>query len=179
MDNTVAGPGSPARAAQIDQLYREHHRALVGFLHSRLGSNADAQELAQEVYLRLLTMDDTSQITSPKAFLFRVAANLSVDRLRMRAVRTHAALEPPPEAQPHESPIPEQHATAIEQVRGLRAALAELPPKTSKAFVMYAIEGREFSAIAQDMKLSERMVRYHVTNALAYCRERCNRPETI
>lgn len=179
MDKSTPVPASPERAAQIDQLYREHHRALVGFLHGRLGSLADAQELAQEVYLRMLTMDDISQITSPKAFLFRVAANLSVDRLRMRAVRNNTPLEPPPEAQPHEAPIPEQHAAAIEQVRGLRAALSELPPKTSKAFVMYAIEGREFSAIAQQMKLSERMVRYHVTNALAFCRERCNRTETI
>lgn len=170
--------GNSPRKTQVDELYREHHRSLVAFLYSRLGVLADAQEVAQEVYVRILTMDDTSQITNPRAFLFRVAANMAVDRLRMRAVRTQAVLESPPEIEPHESPMPEQHAVAIEQVQGLREALRELPAKTSRAFVMYAIEGREFAAIAQDMKLSERMVRYHVTNALAYCRERCNRPET-
>jgi RNA polymerase sigma-70 factor (ECF subfamily) len=37
---------------------------------------------------------------------------------------------------------------------------------------MHVIEGRDFSVIAQSMKLSERMVRYHVGNAMAHCRER-------
>jgi DNA-directed RNA polymerase specialized sigma24 family protein len=37
---------------------------------------------------------------------------------------------------------------------------------------MHVIEGRDFSVVAQTMKLSERMVRYHVANALAHCRAR-------
>jgi RNA polymerase sigma-70 factor (ECF subfamily) len=40
------------------------------------------------------------------------------------------------------------------------------------------LEGREFSAIATEMKLSERMVRYHVSRAMAHCRERCFAMET-
>ncbi len=52
-----------------------------------------------------------------------------------------------------------------------------LPAKTSRAFVLHAIEGRDFEAIAQTMKLSARMVRYHVSHALAHCWERCFAPE--
>jgi DNA-binding NarL/FixJ family response regulator len=39
------------------------------------------------------------------------------------------------------------------------------------------IEGRDFNVVAQTMKLSERMVRYHVTNALAHCRTRVDELE--
>jgi DNA-directed RNA polymerase specialized sigma24 family protein len=58
----------------------------------------------------------------------------------------------------------------VEQVAGIRKALAELPPKASRAFVLHVIEGRDFGSVAQTMNLSERMVRYHVANALAHCR---------
>jgi RNA polymerase sigma-70 factor (ECF subfamily) len=42
---------------------------------------------------------------------------------------------------------------------------------------MHVVEGRAFSVIAGDMKLSERMIRYHVSHAMAHCRERCFAPE--
>lgn len=175
----VAGPS--AHAAQVAELFREHNRALIAFLHCRLGSQSDAQELAQEAYLRMLMLEHPERVSSLRAFLFRIAANLAVDRLRMRKVRgdkmrNDMRIEQPPEGL-HLVPIPERHVSAIEQWRELRRALRELPAKTSQAFVMHVIEGRDFSVVAQAMKLSERMVRYHVANALAHCRARVDEPE--
>ena len=177
MDPSETGAPPPGtRAAQVVALFREHNAALVAFLRVRLSSLADAQEVAQEVYLKLLSLDEGTKIDSPRAFLFRAAANLAVDRLRMRNVR--AAAPPDPDNDDwHVTPIPEQHASAHEQWRDLRQALDELPPKTSRAFVMHVIEGRDFAAIAREMNLSERMVRYHVGNALAHCRQRRDHAE--
>ncbi|QWT19377.1 sigma-70 family RNA polymerase sigma factor [Bacillus sp. NP157] len=179
MDPTEA-TGAPRgrRADQVVALFREHNAALVAFLRARLNSLADAQEVAQEVYLKLLSLDDATKIDSPRAFLFRAASNLAVDRLRMRNVRAAAPVDPDQDDW-HVTPLPEQHAAALQQWRGMREALDELPAKTSRAFVMHVIDGREFSAIAKDMNLSERMVRYHVGNALAHCRERRDRAETL
>nr|WP_266156714.1 RNA polymerase sigma factor [Dyella silvatica] len=141
--DTVA---TPAHAAQVSELFREHNRALIAYLQCRLNSLSDAQELAQEAYMRIFTLEQPEQVGSLRAYLFRIAANLAVDRLR------------------------------IEQMRDLRKALRELPAKTSRAFVMHMIEGRDFSVVAQAMKISERMVRYHVSNALAHCRARVDEP---
>ena len=178
MDPTEAG-ASPdgTRAAQVVALFREHNAALVAFLRARLNSHADAQEVAQEVYLKLLSLKESTVIDSPRAFLFRAASNLAVDRLRMRNVRAAAPPDPDDDAW-HATPMPEQHASALEQWRDLHLALDELPPKTSRAFVMHVIDGRDFSAIAAEMNLSERMVRYHVGNALAHCRDRRDRAES-
>lgn len=179
MDPSEAGkPPGGTRATQVVALFREHNAALVGFLRARLNSLADAQEVAQEVYLKLLSLDDGTVIDSPRAFLFRAASNLAVDRLRMRNVRAMAPADPDDDNW-HVTPIPEQHASAHEQWRDLRQALDELPPKTSRAFVMHVIEGRDFATIAREMNLSERMVRYHVGNALAHCRERRDRAENL
>jgi RNA polymerase sigma-70 factor (ECF subfamily) len=172
----------PGYATRVAELFREHNRALLAFLQCRLGSLADAQELAQEAYLRMLTLEHPEQIDSLRAFLFRIAANLAVDRLRMRRLReARGTGEPVESAEPvpelHLAPVPERHVAAAEQWRELQAALRELPPKTSRAFVLHAIEGRDFEAIARTMKLSARMVRYHVTRALAHCRARVEERE--
>jgi RNA polymerase sigma-70 factor (ECF subfamily) len=170
VDSAVHAMAS-AHAARVEALCREHHRALVALLQCRLQSLSDAQEVAQEAYVRMLTLERPEQIEDLRAYLFRAATNLAVDRLRTRAVRARLAEEPPPEELPT-APAPERQAMAAERLLGLRRALRELPPKTSRAFVEHVIEGRDFGVIAQAMKLSERMVRYHVTRAMAYCRAR-------
>jgi RNA polymerase sigma factor (sigma-70 family) len=165
-----------SHAGRVAALYREHHGALVALLQCRLSSRADAQEIAQEVYVRLLAMDDMAHIDSPRAFLFRMGINLSVDYLRKRVVRTGTPSEPLGEDL-HVAPLPEQHVWADQQWQEVQRALRELPAKTSRAFVMHVVEGRDFAVIAKDMKLSERMVRYHVSHAMAHCREKCFAPE--
>ncbi|PXV59219.1 RNA polymerase sigma-70 factor, ECF subfamily [Dyella jiangningensis] len=178
-DSTPAHPGvnlDPAFALRITDLFREHNRALVAFLQCRLNSLSDAQEVAQEAYVRLVTMERPEQVDSLRAYLFRVASNLAVDRLRARQVRADNPIEVPDDDL-HLAPIPERHVHATGQLQELYKALRELPAKTGRAFVMHVIEGREISAIARAMKISERMVRYHVANALAHCRARVDEPE--
>lgn len=168
----------PGYAGRVAALFLEHNRALLAFLQCRLGSLADAQEVAQEAYVRMLTLEHPEQVDSLRAFLFRIAGNLAVDRLRMRKLRGVAPAETPePEPELHLAPLPERHAAAAEQWHELHVALRELPARTSQAFVLHVIEGRDFEAIAQTMKLSTRMVRYHVTRALAHCRARVEERE--
>lgn len=177
--NTSADAGvnlDPAFAMRIADLFRDHNRALVAFLQCRLHSISDAQEVAQEAYVRLVTMERPEQVDSLRAYLFRIASNLAVDRLRARQVRVDNA-PPPPDEDLHLAPIPERHVQATGQLQELYKALRELPAKTARAFVMHVIDGREISAIARAMKISERMVRYHVAHALAHCRARVDEPE--
>ena len=165
-----------AHAAQVAGLFREHNRALIAFLSSRLDSLAEAQEVAQEAYVRLLRLEHPEQVGFLRAYLFRIASNLAVDRLRARSVRAETAEEELFEEW-LDTPVPERRALAAEQLRLVREALRELPRKTAAAFVMHAIEGNGFDAIARTMKLTERMVRYHVTRAMAHCRARLDAQE--
>lgn len=168
--------GGDTHAAQVVGLFREHNRALIAFLSSRLDSLAEAQEVAQEAYVRLLRLEHPEQVGFLRAYLFRIASNLAVDRLRQRNVRTEAAEEELFEEW-LDTPAPERRALAVDQLRLVREALRELPRKTSAAFVMHAIEGQGFDAIARTMKLTERMVRYHVARAMAHCRARLDAQE--
>ncbi len=171
-------PGSRAatHVARLEALCREHHRALVAFLQCRLQSASDAQEVAQEAYVRMLTLDRPEEIDDLRAYLFRSASNLAMDRLRSRTVHARAVDEAAVR-DPLAAPAPERRAMALERLIGLRQALGELPPKTREAFMAHMIEGLDLGVVARAMKLSERMVRYHVTRALAHCRARVDQME--
>jgi RNA polymerase sigma factor (sigma-70 family) len=162
--------------SDIENLFRDHNRALIAFLQCRLNSLSDAQEVAQDAYLRMLTMDNREEVDSLRGYLFKVAGNLAIDRLRKRKVRSDFAIVQSL-GEPVDEQSPDHHAVAVEQVAGLRQALRELPAKAAQAFVMHVIEGRDFGSVAQTMKLSERMVRYHVANALVHCRARVDEQE--
>ncbi|WP_243050799.1 sigma-70 family RNA polymerase sigma factor [Dyella sp. RRB7] len=182
MDKLAKAPANggvnldPAHAMRIAALFSEHNRALVAFLQCRLNSLSDAQEVAQEAYVRLVTLERPEQVDSLRAYLFRIASNLAVDRLRMRKVRNDHPIVPP-EEDLHAAPIPERHVVAARQLHEVHKALRELPAKTGRAFVMHVIDGCDVGVIARAMKISERMVRYHVANALAHCRARVDELE--
>jgi len=170
------GTRTSAHVARLEELCRTHHRALLAFLQCRLQSISDAQEVAQEAYVRMLTLERPEGVDDLRAYLFRTASNLAMDRLRQRGIHARAVDEVAIR-EPQTAPAPERRAMAVERLHGLRQALGELPPKTREAFMAHMIEGLDFRAVANAMRLSERMVRYHVTRALAHCRARVDQLE--
>ena len=76
---------------ELSQLFRVHNDVLVGYLTARLGSRQEAMEVAQEAYARLLQFHESSTPNLSRAYLFRTATNLAIDRLRRRRVEQRAA----------------------------------------------------------------------------------------
>jgi RNA polymerase sigma-70 factor (ECF subfamily) len=156
---------------QIEYLFREHNRALLGLLTARLGCAQAAKEVAQEAYVRLLNLNGSGPVNYQRAYLFKVAQNLATDRLRHEALVTkHNLLQFFDEEDA--SIDPERSCAAHQEVQFLHGTLRELPPKCRLAFTMHRYQGMALSEVASEMKLSERMVRIYVGRALAYCQSR-------
>lgn len=161
-----------ARALEVERLFRDHNDSLIRFLTLRLHSRQEAREVAQEAYVRLLQLERTDVSGFLRAYLFRIAGNLAIDRLRRRAaeVRSQEAelfsdlFERPPE--------PEALAMQGERVAQVRAFLGELPQPVRDAFLMFRTEDMDQETIAGRLGISDRMVRNHVARALMYCRLR-------
>lgn len=81
-------------AGAVSQLFRDHNRLLVGYLTSRLRSEQEAKEVAQEAYVRLLQLQDPGTSSLLRAYLFKTATNLAIDRLRHRRVERQAEAQP-------------------------------------------------------------------------------------
>src|SRR5580704_6027662 len=71
-----------SRAQVVERLFREHNEALIRFLRGRVGSHNEAREVAQEAYVRLLSLDEPGAVSYLRAFLFKTAANIAIDRRR-------------------------------------------------------------------------------------------------
>lgn len=162
-------PGGDGRAERITRLFSEHNDSLVRFLSARLHSVQEAKEVAQEAYVRLLNLDDSGAVSFLRAFLFKTAANLAVDRLRSRN-RQRQAMNAGLCAELREAPTPDHEAAQVEEAEIVRRLIGELPPKCRQVFLLHRLHGEELPQIAKQMELSERMVRHYVLRATLYCR---------
>jgi RNA polymerase sigma-70 factor (ECF subfamily) len=160
-----------AHAELIEKLFREHNDALIRFLTLRLHSSQAAREVAQEAYVRLLSLHEPGAISYLRAFLFRTAANLAVDRQRREGVHSRAT-ELPLFHELTDARTPERRVAGVQEIQYLDGLLAELTPKCRQAFILNRFYGVDFAVIAQEMGVSERSVRAYVERALIHCRER-------
>jgi RNA polymerase sigma-70 factor (ECF subfamily) len=181
-DEQQAAPGdevaarSDSTASAVSQLFRDHNRMLVGYLTTRLRSEQDAKEVAQEAYVRLLQLQDPGTPSLSRAYLFKTATNLAIDRLRNRNVQ-HRAQEQPElfenlTATGIEVDDPAKQFIDREQTARLLGYLQELPIKCQQVFDLHRLAGVPQREVAVRLGVSERMVRRYVTYAMVYCRLR-------
>jgi RNA polymerase sigma factor (sigma-70 family) len=165
-------PGSETRKSALARLFVEHNRELLSFLTTRLNSEAEACEVAQECYTRLLRLDQPETLGFLRAYLFKTAANLAIDRLRHRT--TLRVTEPQVGflSELNSEPTPEELATREEQARLVAGYLQELPEQCRRAFLLYRVYEYSLAEVASEMHVSDRMIRYYVVQAMSHCRAR-------
>jgi RNA polymerase sigma factor (sigma-70 family) len=154
-----------------------HGRPLLRFFLSRLPNAADAPDLVQEVYLRLLRLDRPDLIRAPEAYLFTIASNITREQALKRSSRPpHIALDDtPPEELPADIEVfgtagPEAAAVQEDRVRRLETALAQLSPKARATLVWHRRDGCTYGEIAERLGISRNMVKKYLSQALAHCR---------
>lgn len=162
-------------AQRIDQIFREHNQLLLRFLAARLGSEQDAKEVAQEAYVRLLQLDNPSGVSFLKAFLFKTAANIAIDRVRRRNSR---------ESRQHYlaeflfEDSPEITASAAQDAEVTAAALEELPDHWRAAFLLSRLDGLGTDEIAARLGVTDRAIRKYLVKALMHLRMRLQEAHT-
>lgn len=164
--------GSSAQHDALAAMYQSHHGWLRTWLQRKLGNTADAADLAQDAFLRLLAADDStiqaSTVREPRAYLKTVAGGLLVNFLRRRALE-QAYLDALASRPENLAPSPEERAMAVETLCELDALLHSLPARVRQAFLLAQLEGQSTTEIAHKLQVSDRMVRKYLVQALAHC----------
>lgn len=158
----------------IGQLFREHNRALIRFLMNRLRSSEEAADVAQEAYARMLQLDSPGTISYLRAFLFKTAANIAIDRLRSRKAEVRRAESWLIDGFTTSLPT-EQHISDAEELRLTTAYIEELLPQHREALLLSRFEPLSTSEIAARMGISERTVQHYIVESLVYIRSRLDR----
>lgn len=162
---------SQARAEEVSRLFREHNRALVNFVQTRVSNEQEAKEIAQEAYVRLLQLDQTVAVGYLRWYLFKIARHIATDRYRQQSMRTRHDRKDASVDLDLASPT-ENSVFAAEELARLTVALEELPPKTRHAFLLHKVRGLSTLEIAAQLGITDRAVRLHLAKALTYCRLR-------
>ena len=163
--------------ALVERLFAAHRGALQAFFYRRVRQRADATDLAQEVYLRMLRVKDTAAIRDSEAYLYSVASNLAKEHAassRRRGVSVDVQ-DATIQEQLAQLPSVEGEILAAQQVKRLRAVLRGLPPKCHAAVVLQYVHGESHQQIAERLHVSPRMVKQYVGQALGHCRRRMAR----
>jgi RNA polymerase sigma-70 factor (ECF subfamily) len=158
-----------APPSSIEGLYLDHHSWLQGWLRRRLGNAADAADLAQDAFVRLLARPLRFE-TPPQArvYLRTTAERLCIDLWRRRAIE-QAWLDALAARPPAEAPSAEHQAIVLQALHEVDAMLRGLPPKAASAVVMtVGCEMTEKEAAAE-LGVSTRMVRKYLAQVMLHC----------
>jgi RNA polymerase sigma factor (sigma-70 family) len=168
----------------LSTVVAQHGRPLLRFFVSRLPNAADAPDLVQETYLRLLRLDRPDLIRCPEAYLFTIASNIAHEHSLKKSLRPpHIALEDTPPGELHAdvdaftTATPEETAVRAERVQRLERVLAELTPKARATLIWHRRDGQTYNEIGQRLGVSRNMVKKYLSRALAHCRTRINAEE--
>jgi RNA polymerase sigma-70 factor, ECF subfamily len=147
--------------AQLEDLFRVHGRDVFRTAFRVTGSESDAEDVVQTVFLRLLANRHAGRVRRDEAgaYLRRAATNAALDCLRRRKTRAGVALDDaPPQAMADETPSPERQASGAGLRRALRDGLSKLNPRAAEAFVMRHLEGLTNGEVAEVLGTSAPVV---------------------
>jgi RNA polymerase sigma-70 factor (ECF subfamily) len=152
--------------ASFALLLEKHRCAVVHFLYRMIQNHAIAEELAQEVFLRVYRSRSTYEPTAKfTTWLFRIATHLALNWLRDgKHERGQERLdndsnEAPTRQVPDRGPSVEQELVYQVRLEEVRRAVAALPDKQRAAVLMHKYEEMEYSQIAKVLSCSESAVK--------------------
>ncbi|MEN5035937.1 sigma-70 family RNA polymerase sigma factor [Pseudomonas sp. TWI929] len=156
----------------LSQVYAEHNGWLKQWLYRRLGCSAQAADLAQDTFLRILQAQQKAgaslSLQRPRAYLATVSRRLVYDHFRRQSLE-RAYLE-------MLAQLPELFALSAEEQCSMRETLQQLDalldtfkPVVRSVFLLVQLEGLTYIEVARRLGIGERTVKRHMANALEAC----------
>ncbi len=170
-------PHLPAevRLSPLVTTYLAKRDALVRFFTARLGSPTAAEDLVQDIYIKLCALDSSMEVQNETAFLYRLGSNLMLDRLRQQR-RTAArdghwrdintTLVEGEEVA--DEPAADEALAGRQRLTLMIMSLDELPPQQRQAFRLHKLEGRSQAETAEALGCSVSSVEKYIRAALKH-----------
>lgn len=166
---TQEGEHQMAAAKDVDcqvELYRRWRSPLMAFFRRRVDNQAEAEDLTQEVFVRILRSTDGT--VPADVYVFQIAANLLSDRSRRARVRNRFRDQMLMDTDRDIEPIdPQRIAASRERMRAFTSAVSELPDRTRTIFILYKLENMSQETIGRTYGISASAVKQHVAKAMA------------
>ena len=176
------GPSDPSQADLRAELSARFHGPLMAFFLRRLHDREEAEDLTQEVLLRLASASGIEQVERADSFVFKIAINLLRDRRRreMRAgnpgfVPIDEALAGELENELVEDLSPERVLLSRDTLADVLHTLDELGERTRNIFILFRLENMKQKDIAALYGIAQSTVEKHVMRAMLHLAKRHGR----
>ncbi len=169
-DEALFGAYRQGDAAAFELLYRRYRQSLYLYLLRTCVSSADADELYQDTWSRVISAAKPFSEGSFKAYLFRIARNLQIDRFRrerLQLVNDEEAVR----SQPDRQPSPEHRLQVDDCGERLKRELAGLPGEQREAFLLKEEGGFTLEQIAALVDAGRETVKSRLRYALKQLRK--------
>ena len=168
--------------AAFDYLLARYRRPIIHFMYRMVHNEAVAEELAQEVFLRVYRSRETYRAEAKfSTWVYRIATNLGVNHARdtrhERAASTIYLDEPDSESGstpdvPDMTPSAEANILRRERMAAIREHVMDLPERQQMAVLMHKYEGMDYKQIGEVLKLSESATKSLLFRAYQTLREK-------
>jgi RNA polymerase sigma-70 factor (ECF subfamily) len=152
--------------------YMRKRADLVRFFALRTGSVAGAEDVVQDLYLKISQMEPPTDLRNPEAFLYRVGTNLMLDRAKARRRQmarddawrqTGGGDADEPVSQ---EPAADEAVASRQRLQKLLQMLDALPPQVAAAFRLHKFEGLSHAEVAERLGVSRSSVEKYIMTAL-------------
>jgi RNA polymerase sigma factor (sigma-70 family) len=165
--------------SKLIAIYLEKREALVRFFTARLGSATAAEDLVQDIYLKLCNIEPDGDVQNEVGYLYRLGSNLMLDRLRQQrraAARDNQWLQTNTVRLGGDEVADEPGADAVvtsrQRLGHMLSALEALPPSQRQAFRLHKLEGKSQVETAQILGCSVSSVEKYIRAAMKQLVER-------
>ena len=159
--------------------YLERRADLLRFFTGRLRSEAAAEDLVQDIYMRIAAVEPKAEVHNAAGYLYRLGSNLMLDRIRgerRTAARDHAWREGHRTIigadEVSEDPRADDALAARQRLDAIVSILQELPAQTQRVFRMHKFDGLSHSEVASALGISRSAVEKHCMAVLKRLAER-------
>lgn len=163
---------------RLEIAYGVHRADLMRLLMARTGDRTEAEDLLQELWLKV-QQQPGGPVENGRAYLFRMAQNLLIDRLRERQRRmererrwsdeatdfARAGIEPADRRKTAEDLILDR-----EEIATLTSAITNLPEGARRVFELHKLQGMSHGEVAAHLGISKSGVEKHMAVAMKYLR---------
>lgn len=170
--------------AALNDLMNRHATAVFQFLYRMVGTAEDANDLAQEAFVRVYRHRDRFRPDSSfSTWVFTIAANLARNQRRWRARHPTVSLDATAsgstqsygELLPSGDPAPDDELLLEERRAAVRAAVAELPGDLREALLLFEFEDRSMTEAATILGTTQKGIESRLYRARGQLRERLKR----
>lgn len=158
------------QGANVLGAFQKHQLSLKRFISRYLNNTQDIEDVTQEAFLRAYKAEKTTQVRQPKSFLFRIAKNVAISQLRTKSRQITDYIEDQPTTDVLVSEWTTEDELMAQQRLGIHCeAVASLPPKCRRVYLLRKVYGMSHKEIAAQLEISTSTVEKHLLKGIEAC----------